>query len=437
MGGRFSWEEVLRVDGWRSEYVSVDRLLRHLARRTGSEASRRVYLKTLAEFVRFTGLSPDELVALGREEVEERVQAFCDLVRTPRTANRKMEELKTFFKCNGFRVGNRCSLVLERRYVGARHRSRAEYIPTDEEIYRMVNESGLSLKWRSFLLTLYTTGLRNSTARALRVGDVWGELKAGVTPLLMRVYPEMKRVVPEACKGNLPYFTFMPREAVDALKAYLEDREERLGPIKEDQVLYCSDNRRIPRELRAYTPLDISAVTRMVKRAAKMAGIEEWRHVTPHSLRKAYERALRNSGLDLKDQEFLMGHILPRSQDTYYDKTKVEELRAKYAKVEFFPSIRMPMEELRRRQIIDMVRLLGFPEDKIKRVEEALAKYETVDEAMEEIRKLSLEGYKVREDVNSDPKKIVDEDELEKYLADGWDVQMVLPSGRILIRRIQ
>jgi len=33
-----------------------------------------------------------------------------------------------------------------------------------------------------------------------------------------------------------------------------------------------------------------------------------------------------------------------------------------------------------------MVKLMGFPEDNIKRVEEALAKYTTVDEAMEEIR---------------------------------------------------
>ena len=82
----------------------------------------------------------------------------------------------------------------------------------------------------------------------------------------------------------------------------------------------------------------MSAVTRMVKSSAKMAGIREWRAVSPHSLRKAFERALRNSGLDVKDQEFLMWHILPGSQDTYYDKTKIEEMRGKYARIEFFPS---------------------------------------------------------------------------------------------------
>jgi hypothetical protein len=82
-----------------------------------------------------------------------------------------------------------------------------------------------------------------------------------------------------------------------------------------------------------------------------------------------------------------------------------------------------------------MVRLLGFPEDKIKRVEDVLAKYATVDEAMEEIRKLSLEGYRLRENANRDPKKIVGESELENYLTKGWDVQTVLPSGRILIKK--
>lgn len=35
----------------------------------------------------------------------------------------------------------------------------------------------------------------------------------------------------------------------------------------------------------------------------------------------------------------------------------------------------------------------------------------------------------------SDPKKVIKEDKLEKHLAEGWDVQTVLPSGKILIRR--
>jgi integrase len=435
LGARGDWEVLLKVEGWKSGYASVDRLLRHLGRKTRSEGSRATYLKTLAQFVGFANLSPDELVGLRKEDVEEKVQAFCDLARAPRTANRKMEELKTFFKCNGFRVGNKCNLVLEKRYVGTRQRSRAEYIPTDEEIYRMASEAGLNLKWRAFLLTLYTTGMRNSTGRAVRYGDIREELEAGVVPLLVRIYPEMKEVVPGACKNKIPYFVFMPEETVEAVKAYLDEREARLGPIDDEQILFCSDDRQIPREKRPYTPLDMTAPQKYVRKAAKAAKIREWRNVTPQSLRKAFERAVRNSGLDPKDQEFFMGHILPGSQDFYYDKTKIEEMREKYARVLFFPSRTTSLEELRKKQVLDTVKLLGFPEDRIKRVEEALAKYKTVDEAMDEIRKLSLEAYKLKENPNKDPKMIIDEGDLENYLARGWDVQTVLPSGRILISK--
>jgi hypothetical protein len=36
---------------------------------------------------------------------------------------------------------------------------------------------------------------------------------------------------------------------------------------------------------------------------------------------------------------------------------------------------------------------------------------------------------------NGDPKKIISERDLEEYLADGWNVQFVLPSGKILVQR--
>ena len=49
------------------------------------------------------------------------------------------------------------------------------------------------------------------------------------------------------------------------------------------------------------------------------------------------------------------------------------------------------------------------------------------------IEPMKIEAFKPKE--NSDPKKIVGEDELERYLAEGWDVQTVLPSGKILIRK--
>jgi hypothetical protein len=168
----------------------------------------------------------------------------------------------------------------------------------------MANNAG-SLAKRAIILELYTSGLRSATFRAIRYGDVKEELRRGEKIISIHVYPEMKKVIPQACKGGIPYITFLSMEATEALRVYMEEREKLYGP-------------------------------------------------TP-----------------------------------------------------------------------DTAKLLGYPEDRIKRIEEALAKYKSVDEAMNEIRKLSLESYKVKN--NSDPKKVIKEDELEHYLAEGWDVHTVLP----------
>ena len=138
--------------------------------------------------------------------------------------------------------------------------------------------------------------------------------------------------------------------------------------------------------------------------------------------------------MDPKDQEFLMGHILPGSQDPYYDRSKIESLRQKYMKIRFFPST--DVQEFRKKQILDTVRLLDLPEERIKLIQEALAKYETVDDAIREIKKLSSPSYKTTSNKDRDPKKIINEDQFEDHLAGGWNVQNILPSGRILINRI-
>jgi hypothetical protein len=49
------------------------------------------------------------------------------------------------------------------------------------------------------------------------------------------------------------------------------------------------------------------------------------------------------------------------------------------------------------------------------------------------IKPMQVETSRPKND--DDPKKIVSEDELERCLADGWDIQTVLPSGRILVKK--
>lgn len=430
-----SAELFLKVSGWSSQFESVTKVLRHYKRRIGSEKTKQNVLGFLKALCYSAGKTPDELVELSVEDASKIVQAFIDDLaekkRSIRYVNVALAYIKTFFRVNGFEGHE--ELKVERYFQPARYRKRPEYVPTAEEIERMAY-AARSKRNKAAVLTLYTTGLRSSTLRALTVGDVIEELKSNKTVVKIPVYAQMKERIPEACKGGIPYYTFASKEAVEYLKKYLDERLEKYGGLENEEPLFCSESTNVPVEVKRVTPMMRKNLQQIVKRTAKRAGITRWKHVAPHCLRKAFESALRNNRLDLKDQEFLMGHILPGVQDAYYDYTKIEELRKKYMKIEFFPHHAASVEELRKKQVIDMVKILGFSDEKIKRVEEALAKYERVDEALEEIKKLSLEGYKLKANPNNDPKKIIDEGELERYLAEGWDIQTVLPSGRILVK---
>jgi len=72
-------------------------------------------------------------------------------------------------------------------------------------------------------------------------------------------------------------------------------------------------------------PLGDADFGRVFKKAVQNAGMKECRAVRPHALRKSLEegenrRRLDGTMMGEKDQEFLMGHILPGSQDPATDR---------------------------------------------------------------------------------------------------------------------
>ena len=113
-------------------------------------------------------------------------------------------------------------------------------------------------------------------------------------------------------------------------------------------------------------------------------------------------------------------------------------------KIEFFPQLGVPIEELRKKQVLDMVKILGFSEEKVKKVEEVLAKYERVDEALEEIKKLSLESYKESDETDCNGEEnckrhevtiVQGEQRLVKLLSEGWDLVKELSNDRFVLKK--
>lgn len=449
------WENFLKIEGWGSSYISVDRALRHYARRVKSERTRENFCITLMSFFKYCGLDPDAVVSLDPDAVSKLCQDYTDYLKendySIRYVNVTQAYLKTFFRENGFSGGR--ELKVERYYQPARYRKKPEYIPVSEEIYRMGYAAG-SLKNRSMIFMLYTGGLRNSTLRAITYGDVKDELSSGLNIVKINVYPEMKKIDSGACKGNNPYYTFIDSEAVKALREYLKERIRLFGDIAEKELLFYSDSNQVPSEEQRNTPVSKNGLARMVKRAAKRTGILGWKDVTPHGLRKAFELALRNNRLDSEDQEFLMGHILPWTKDTYYDKTKNEEMRTKYARVVFFPHSSIDMEKAKTEAAFVTARMLGLSEEKINAVREAVMKIgnPTADKVIEMLREGSTdfrssvtirnpayEKKRAMPQLNHIEKpfqsKIIKEKELVSFTKDGWEIVRELSNKRFLVKK--
>jgi integrase len=429
-----AWEPFLEIDGWKSEYIGVDRALKHYLRKTKSEHTRQSFCDTLMRFLKFGSLSPDEAIDLTRYEASKLVQGYVDSLAgrglSIRTANTALAYLTVFFRVNGFK-GEK-ELKVERYHQPTRYRKRQEYIPTPEEIYRMAYSSG-SKRNRAMVLVQYTSGLRNSTLRAIKVGDVIAELEAGFDSVRILVYSEMKDLVADACKGRIPYYSFISRETIDALRDYLDERKERYGSLLREEPLFCADSPNYDPQLSRKTPVKKRTLTEMVKRAARKASIERWKDVSPHCLRKAFESSLRNNRLDVKDQEFLMGHIMPGRQDAYYDRSKIETLRKKYSNVAFFPERSVPDESQRRKQaLLDYAKLQGYGDETLKMLEERLERARTIDEGIEEFRKLRENNV----NTNSEYKVAYGEKELLRMLSEGWELVREINDGtKFLLRQ--
>jgi len=336
------------TDLWHSKWVSVQHMLDYLClQKSGSIQSARTHCAMVAAFCRHCRIPPDELVKLSRDQVETLVQQYCDLLMkrsrrigpSARYANTALACLKTFFACNGYHRKNGLELGVKKYHQPPRTTNRPEYVPLLKEALTMAERAG-SKRNRAIILTLITTGLRNSALRAITVGDILSELEEGKQILLVRVEAEWNRRIPGACKGNIPYFTFTAKIATEAIKAMLDERKLRFGSYSPDEPLFISNYNQLQLTQRRTKNLTVKELEVIVKKAAKAADIREWNKVHVHALRKAFQSVLRSSlvdgsAMDGKDQEFLMGHILHGSQESYYDRSKVERMRELYAKLVF------------------------------------------------------------------------------------------------------
>jgi len=427
----YRFEGILKLDaGWlKSEYGAVNEWIRGLQRRGGVRTTKLTYFKTLADFVSETGLDPDELVKLSKGEVEKRVQMFCDALASRgrlSRANRDLQILRSFFKYNGVEK-------LKVQEYNCRLGRRFERVPTKEEVYRMADVS--KPRDRAILLFAMQSGLRNATVRALAYGDLRDQIESNKVPIRVHVTPKLKERVPGAAKEGVEHYTFIASEACEALRSYIAYRRQRYGQIGDDEPLFRAEGN-VPEEVARRKPLNEDTLEEMVKRAGRRAGIKEWQHIRFHSLRKTFRSVLDAGYIDggqmaEDDKEYLMGHTLPSQKAPYHD-ANIEVLEKRYMKLNFS---RTPTEEIARavngearKKVEEFGKIIAEKELEIRRLREELEKLKGVEERVRRIETSLGASYEA---------KIVLEEELERYLAEGWDFVRELSNRKYIVRRLK
>ena len=291
--------------------------------------------------------------------------------------------------------------------------------PTVEEIRRILAWG--KLRTKALILVLASSGMRLGEAIKLKVGDI--DFKS--RPVKIRLSP---KVASKTGEGRTAYIS---DEATDYLRQYLGERindaEAWVFPSEADGKRHMSEDR-------AWRTI-IDCVEKAGLGKAKETTVHGRRKIHPHSFRKFFFSKVVGV-IGETAAHAMMGH--GSYLKTYYKRTE-DERASDYLKcmphLTIFaesPDMKRWKEEAKLEAVRAFAQALGVDPTKVRvEKQKKLGREPTPEEEIETIQN-EIKRFRSR---NSDPKKIVGEKELERYLAQGWDVQTVLPSGRIIIKK--
>jgi len=236
---------------------------------------------------------------------------------------------------------------------------------------------------RAIILTMFQGGMDVSTLCDMKYGDVAEGLD---TP-----YEKPLKVDLFRKKTGTEYYTFLGRDAVNSIKAYVRDARSRGVKFSANTPLFVKSVRR---NGRIYA-MDTHLVQKVLRTTARRSGLvdennngKDMSPVNPHALREAFGSIMTGKGVDGEIVDFWLGHEIGEMAETY-KRAKVEDLRQMYAEREQFISVTVPET-----QLVDSLR---------KEMEE---RYKDVEESNRELLRMLREERAKVEDLTKNVKPL-------------------------------
>lgn len=319
-----------------------------------------------------------------------------------------------------------------------------EQIPSKEELSRIFRTSNPRVTVAEALIAFadlrpHTLG-NHDGSDGLTLKDL-PELKIENGKIDFDRVPTMIAVRPNISKARHKYFTFMIKEGCTYLKEYLEERLRAGEQLKPESPLITHQRPRATTRKFLIT----RKITHLIRMAMRRAGVNK----RPYVLRAYAETQLiiaeSKGKISHPYLQFIAGH--KGDIESRYSTNKgilsdemIEGMRKSIQACE--PFLGTTAQEIDQSDVVKQAKiealksmaksLLGIDLLEVKVAKEKkLSRQLSRDE---EIELFENEIQKIREK-EKDPQTIVKEEELETYLADGWQFVTVLPSQKILISR--
>lgn len=291
-----------------------------------AERTKNVYLGALRIYTNYRDMNPEELIdeieadrqktRRERGEIEYIIKTFHEwlLNEKPKLskgkkptgekgvstnrANSILCGVRSFYKANGFPL----NVKTPKSYT----------LPENEKlkvradtVKKLVNHAP-TLRDRAIILAIFQSGMDASTLCSLKYGDVAKGLEAyknnGEQPMLIKVVRK---------KAHVNFNTFLAKDAIEALLAYLNKRQEKEGKIGLSEPLFVKE--RVKNDVKS---LNTKLIDKMMRKVALRSGVvsqEEMERADmnpcrPHALRAAFKTVLMLQGVPKELTEYWMGH---------------------------------------------------------------------------------------------------------------------------------
>jgi len=344
-----------------------------------SHATTYLYIWSIHQYCRWCGADPDQLInecfseeglpnqkalLLEARRLDDYVGALQSEGYSPGHIANCVKAVKTFYRVNG--------LTLELPYKLHKYAISRDRAPTPEEIARLTDLA--DVRGKAIISMLALGAFRIGTLCRLRYRHVRRDLERGITPLHIHVEAAIT-------KGKYhDYDTFIPSEAVEHLKAYLEARRNGGLPNKIPPENMQDESPLIRDEhSKTVKPLTPSQVYNILHRLMAQAGLLDSKvgrryTIRPHSIRKFFRTQTAALGVQTDYIEYMMGHTISTYHDIQMKGT--EFLRRIYAASGL--SIKPKTKPSRIEILKEMVRALGLNPEEILTKEALTMPHRTV-----------------------------------------------------------